>query len=296
MNNLDKEIEVLDQMLADDEYIAARRKFRDEERAYKLAKKQNIYNKIVGTLRDIKRVAIPILVAGFTVFSSIILLAASYKWDNDDKLYKQLHTPLKYYSYQIPDDEEIVPEYFEYGTSADIDKINVIMNNSALGYYIYRSCESQGVDPNVMASIMNYEGILDNFTSRDVVEHRVEKFGYDTKIIYNALKTKYPHLSSEQLNSALLLCSTEAEHIGLDVMINVINNYKLFNSSNEFDYNKFKEAIGSLELDNKNDRYLNTIFEGVSSSELKFVVDGEDINYSLNNDINHLNSDGRKLL
>ena len=291
MANIDEKIKILDEIVKDDRYLAYKREARDEYKRYVLAEKQNKYNKVIGTLKRIRQTAVPVFLAGFTVFTSVILLAANYKWMKDDELYEQLNTPLKYYSYMIPKDDNKADDFFEYGTSPQIDNINVILNNSSSGYYISRCCELYGVDPHIMASIMSYEGILNDNMSRDIVEHSVEKIDYNKRIIFELLKNKYSSVSDEQLNNALIFCCIESENVGLNNVIAIINDGELFNNG-VFNYNVFKDKI--IDLNAQKD-YTENIFKGIPSSQFSFLVDGELVNYSLNNPKGQLYSGGKVL-
>ena len=101
------------------------------------------------------------------------------------------------------------------------------------------------------------------------------------------------------MKSALLLCSIESEHIGLNNVIKAIDNYILFNYDGEFNYIELRKFIDNMKLDemnNNDNQYVEKIIAAIPSPSLKCVVEGEEINWSLENDINNLNIDDYKVL
>lgn len=291
MSRIEEEISLLDGMVEDEKYIKARK----QDRKYLLAEKQNAYNKFKGSLDSIKNKAIATFLAGQLVFASAMLFALEYKDAKDEEL---RHAPNHhYFSIRTGDDNSNI--FFKYGTSSDIDKIRIIMKNTSTGVYINEFSKYYGVDPNIISAIMNYEGILTDNIKRDVVEHKVDIFSYNMKVIYQILNNNFPNISSKKLKSALLLCSIESEHIGLNNVIKAIDNYILFNYDGEFNYIELRKYIDNMKLDemnNNDNQYVEKIIAAIPSPSLKCVVEGEEINWSLENDINNLNIDDYKVL
>lgn len=246
---------------------------------YKLANEQNIYNNAY-TLNRIKRIAVPVILAGFTVFASAILFASDYKWNIEEVLYEKT----KYSnSFNI---DLIQKQYFIYGNSDDVGKINKYLNNTSLGDCIYKYSELYGVDAHIMTSIFNSEGILNDDLSEQVIEHKINKFSYNMQIIYELLNSKYPNISAERLNGIVLLCSIQSDKNGLNSIIQLINKYEVYDMNNDFDYNLFKEMINYL--NNGEGNFIEDVFSGVSNPDLKFYISGERINYSLDHKIDCL--------
>lgn len=261
----------------------------NKNKKYKLASEQNKYTSGRGSFKKINEFFIPVVLSGIVVFTSSILVAYCYKSLKDDELYNKLHSSNSSYV-NLNDGYK-----FKYGYSNYMVKINKYLNSTSIGYYIRKHCDKHGIDVNVIISMLNCDGLLNDNLTEEIIEHKIDTFCYNLNVSYDMLSYRYPDISSQVIKGISILCAIQSSNIGIDTMTKLIYNYKLFDGSNKFDYSKFKQAIGLYSKErnvNYNNNYIDDVFSNISYPDLYFNINGESVDFSLSNDINHLCSDG----